>query len=180
MNKELTKISKYLSFILRHQPESIGLELDSQGWGLVSDLIAKTSAFSLDRALLEILVQTNDKQRFAFNAEGTHIRANQGHSIQVDMALPPLEPPEILLHGTAARFLKSIQEQGLIKGKRHHVHLSTSASVARAVGQRYGKPVLLEVQALKMHQEGHLFFKTANGVWLVEAVPPQYLREQID
>lgn len=171
----MEKISKYLSYILRHKPDSIGLSLDDHGWIYVNDLIANTTTFELNHALLDIIVEMNDKQRFAFNEDKTKIRANQGHSIYVDLDLRPHEPPSYLYHGTASRFLESIQKQGLIKGNRHHVHLTESAHVAQAVGQRYGKLVLLQIDTAAMAKDGCIFYKTANNVWLVDAVPREYL-----
>jgi putative RNA 2'-phosphotransferase len=177
MEKELTKVSKYLCFILRHKPQEIGLELDANGWGSVESLIEKTTGYALTRDLLEVVVETNDKQRFALNEDGTKIRANQGHSIDIEMDLPPLEPPQVLLHGTAERFWSSIEIEGLKKGNRHHVHLTESSAVAKSVGGRYGKPVILEVNASGMFKHGYAFFRTANNVWLVEYVPPLYLKK---
>jgi putative RNA 2'-phosphotransferase len=169
--------SKFLSLVLRHQPGLIGLELDEAGWTLVNELLAKCAAagHALSHEALEEIVRTSDKQRFAFSEDGTRIRANQGHSIPVDLGLPPLEPPTVLLHGTTKRFLPSILAQGLAKRARHHVHLSESASTATAVGARRGESVLLKVDAARMHAEGHLFYRSANGVWLTDAVPAQYL-----
>ena len=176
MNKATIEVSKYLSFILRHKPESIGLPLDKNGWADIEQLVAKSQSVKLTRELLEFIVETNDKQRFALNDSRTKIRANQGHSIQVELNLPPETPPPVLYHGTAHRFWPSIQASGLEKGQRHHVHLTESISVARAVGSRYGKPVIIAIDANKMHAEGFEFFKTANQVWLVAAVPGCYLQ----
>ncbi len=117
---------------------------------------------------------TNDKRRFAFSRDGTHIRANQGHSVEVDLKLVAVEPPTRLFHGTAPRFLDSIRSQGLVAGARHHVHLSATRDVAEAVGRRRGEPVVLTVAALDMAHAGHVFFQSANGVWLVAAVPPEF------
>ena len=139
MEKQLTRVSKYLSFVLRHQPEAIGLKLDEQGWVSVEQLIANTTDFVLTEELVKLVVETNDKQRFALDMASNKIRANQGHSIDVDLALEPMAPPDVLLHGTAERFIEAILLQGLTKQKRHHVHLSESESVASAVGKRYGK-----------------------------------------
>lgn len=171
MQKDLTKISKYLSFILRHKPEAIGLALDDSGWASVDDLISRTKDMSLDRSVIALVVETNDKQRFQLDLSGNRIRANQGHSIDVDLKLQPLTPPSILLHGTAERFLSNILKTGLLKQKRHHVHLTESEQVAKAVGSRYGKPILLKVNAGKMHDDGAIFYRSANNVWLVETVP---------
>lgn len=176
MEKDLTKVSKYLSYLLRHKPEAVGVVLDEQGWASVDELIEKTVDFELSVDLLRLVVETNDKQRFCLSDDGTRIRANQGHSIDVDLALQPQEPPEVLLHGTAERFWGSIEDNGLEKRGRHHVHLSVSESVAMSVGQRYGTPVLLEIAAGKMFRDGFEFFRTANNVWLVDHVPVRYLK----
>lgn len=175
MEKELTKVSKYLSFILRHKPEEIGLELDANGWGAVEDLINKTTDVPLTKELLEIVVETNDKQRFVYSEDGMKIRANQGHSINIKLDLPRLRPPEFLFHGTAERFWSSIHNDGLVKGGRHHVHLTESVAVAKSVGARYGKPVLLKISSQRMSDEGVKFYKTPNNVWLVDFVPVNYI-----
>lgn len=173
MSKQLKKVSKYLSFLLRHQPESIGLVLDEQGWASVEDLLNLTD---IDRPLLEEVVFTNDKQRFAFSSDGLKIRANQGHSLEgVELELAALEPPDRLYHGTVERFLESILEQGLRKMDRHHVHLSATIDTAKNVGSRRGKPVVLIVDAQLMAAKGRQFFLSANGVWLVDSVPAEYL-----
>ncbi|BCE03817.1 RNA 2'-phosphotransferase [Marinicellulosiphila megalodicopiae] len=175
MENDIKKVSKYLSYILRHKPEEIGLVLDENGWGLISDLISKTTSFNLTLDLLQIVVETNDKQRFAIDPVTEMIRANQGHSIDVDLALAAIEPPEFLLHGSAEKFASSIIENGLKKQNRHHVHLSQTASVAKSVGGRYGKPVLFTVKAKLMFDDGFKFYKTVNHVWLVSDVPAKYL-----
>ena len=176
-NNNLTKISKYFSYLLRHKPEEIGLTLDSEGWANIEELISKTSKYNLSNELIDIVVETNDKQRFKLSEDKKKIKANQGHSIDVDLNLEAIEPPEFLLHGTAERFIKSILSEGLQKQNRHHVHLSESNAVAAAVGQRYGKLVLLEIDSHKMFEDGFQFYKTANNVWLVEKVPVKYIRE---
>ncbi|KZN52173.1 hypothetical protein N474_23445 [Pseudoalteromonas luteoviolacea CPMOR-2] len=168
---ENKKLSKYLSLILRHQPELINLELDPQGWANISELISKTNKFTLTSELIAGIVQSNDKQRFAISEDGKKIRANQGHSIQVDLGLVPSNPPKSLYHGTATRFLDSIKSKGLLKGDRHHVHLTESAETARTVGSRYGSAVILTIDSELMHQQGAQFYKTKNDVWLVEHVP---------
>lgn len=178
MAQELTKISKYLSFILRHQPVAIGLSLDSNGWASINELIKKTTDFELTHDLLNLVVETNDKQRFVIDLQQNKIRANQGHSIDVDLSLEPLVPPAVLLHGTAERFYQSIKQQGLTKQKRHHVHLSESATIATSVGSRYGKPILLEIDAKRMYEQGYKFYRSANNVWLVETVPSQFIKEK--
>jgi putative RNA 2'-phosphotransferase len=177
MNKNIVKYSKFLSLILRHKPEVIGLSLDENGWADVVQLIdlANQQGTALTIALLEEVVVTNDKKRFAFSTDKSKIRASQGHSIEVDLALVPQQPPEYLFHGTATRFLASIRDRGLIPGSRQHVHLSADKSVAIDVGQRHGKPVVLTVDSSKMNQAGYNFFLSANGVWLTAVVPSEYL-----
>lgn len=178
-NSPLIRQSKFLSLVLRHEPEKVGLTLDPQGWVGVDELLRAFAARGrgLTRDQLETIVSTSDKQRFAFSPDGTRIRANQGHSVEgVDLNLPPAAPPEILFHGTADRFLESIRASGLIKGARHHVHLSAELQTARKVGSRHGRLVVLEVAAGEMHRAGHVFFVSANGVWLADAVPAQFLR----
>lgn len=174
--KQLNKISKFLSFVLRHKPEAIDLTLDSQGWASVAELIEKgSSKITLTNNLIKQIVVTNDKQRFLLSEDGQRIRANQGHSIKVDLNLQPQEPPPLLYHGTATRFLNSIKQEGLKLGQRHHVHLSTDVTAAMAVGQRYGKPVILQVASGEMFQAEHEFFLSENGVWLTEHVPPRFI-----
>jgi len=169
--------SKLLSYVLRHRPDSIGLALDAQGWAAVDDLLARLAAagHAVDRSLLERVVAENDKQRFAFSADRTRIRASQGHSVAVDLALDPAPPPDLLYHGTASRFLKSILATGLRAAGRHHVHLSADADTARRVGARHGFPAVLRVDAARMRADGIVFYRSDNGVWLTEAVQPRYL-----
>ncbi|MEO1436965.1 MAG: RNA 2'-phosphotransferase [Bacteroidota bacterium] len=173
-------ISKFMSLVLRHQPDVIGLELDDQGWANLDELIDKMNqkGKAVDRGLIEHIVATNNKKRFIISDDGTRIRANQGHSINIDLALQAIEPPVILYHGTATRFLDRIFEYGLQKRNRQHVHLSDDLTTAMNVGQRHGKPVILEVQALEMHQKGYPFFRSENGVWLTDHVPENYLATQ--
>lgn len=177
MPDQTVETSKFLSFVLRHQPESIGIQLDDQGWVDVEELLAAAGRHGrqLDRVLLERVVETNDKRRFAFSEDRLKIRANQGHSVEIDLGLVPVEPPDLLYHGTATRFLDSIRAGGLTSGERRHVHLSPDAETAVAVGRRHGKPVVLTVQAGRMHAAGHPFFLSANGVWLTDRVPTEYL-----
>jgi len=172
------QISKKLSLLLRHQPELYHLELDEQGWCDVETLLAafRQKGQPLDRATLEAVVAQNDKQRFAFSPDGTRIRANQGHSIPIQLAYEAMEPPAVLYHGTATRFLSSIYEQGLLKQQRHHVHLSPDVETASKVGVRHGKLALLKIDAAGMFTNGHLFFRSDNGVWLTEQVPPRYIQ----
>ena len=178
MDKTLIKTSKFLSLILRHQPDLIGLALDPQGWVDIDTLLQaahKAGRRELDRALLERVVRENDKQRFAISPDGRRIRASQGHSVPVDLALQPQVPPTHLYHGTVDRFLPAIRQQGLRPGSRHHVHLSPDRETAVKVGQRRGKPIVLTVRAGDMHRDGHTFYRSANGVWLTDHVPANYL-----
>jgi putative RNA 2'-phosphotransferase len=169
--------SKFLSLVLRHEPERVGIRLDESGWVAVDELLEGCrragNRMTLDE--LKEIVRTNNKQRFAFSDDGTRIRANQGHSVEVELGYEPAAPPEVLYHGTAEKHLPGIRREGLIKGARHHVHLSERVETASAVGQRHGRLVLLEVRAGAMHRDGLLFFKTPNGVWLTDGVPAQYL-----
>jgi putative RNA 2'-phosphotransferase len=176
-SKRLVETSKFLSRILRHQPESIGLTLDEQGWANVEDLLycAGQHGLALSRSLLEEVVQTSDKQRFALSPDGQRIRANQGHSLAIDLNLPPVEPPETLYHGTAVQFLDSIRTHGLQNGKRQYVHLSRLESTALQVGQRHGKAIVLRIRAQEMYAQGYRFFCAENGVWLTAAVPTQFI-----
>lgn len=178
-SKQLNKVSKFLSFVLRHKPDAIGLELDPNGWADIDDLIRKANASSepanLDRTLIQEVVDTSDKKRFIISDDGQNVRANQGHSINVDLQLKPVTPPEFLYHGTATRFLDSILKEGLKPQQRQYVHLSTDIETATAVGQRYGKPVTLTIKALLMHEQGLMFYRSENGVWLTESVPHSYI-----
>ncbi len=169
--------SKFLSFILRHQPETIDIQLDEQGWTDIQILIRNARARGKDMTLeaIQETVRTSDKQRSAISEDGLRIRANQGHSVKVDLALPLTTPPDILFHGTASRFMHSIMKEGLRPGSRHHVHLSATIQTATTVGARHGMPVVLRVLAREMHEAGHQFFLSANGVWLCDKVPPRYL-----
>ncbi|RYY11567.1 MAG: RNA 2'-phosphotransferase [Cytophagaceae bacterium] len=177
--KAATRLSKFLSQHLRHQPQAIGLTLQEGGWANVPDLLVACAAHGhpLTRDELEAIVEDNDKQRFAFDEAGQRIRAQQGHSVAVDLQLAPAEPPAVLYHGTVPAALPAIRAAGLQKMKRHHVHLSPDEATARRVGQRRGQPTLLAVDAAALHAAGGVFFKSGNGVWLVDTVPPQYLRE---
>lgn len=173
----LTKTSKYLSLLLRHKPEAAGLTLDQHGWVDVNKLIAgvrKTRPF--DREMLEKIVRTDAKGRYAFNEDKTRIRATQGHSIPVDVELPLVSPPELLLHGTGERNVPSIDREGLHPGSRLYVHLSGDVETAKKVGQRHGKPYIYTVLSGKMAEDGYLFYRSVNGVWLTKKVPPEYLR----
>jgi putative RNA 2'-phosphotransferase len=174
MEKYLTKISKFLSFVLRHKPDAIGLTLDPEGWADIDELIAKAD-ISIDHDLLNQVVAQNDKKRFAMSPDGQSIRANQGHSLQVDLGLMPTEPPAQLFHGTADRFLNTILAQGLSPQNRQYVHLSADAETATNVGQRHGRPVILTLPAHDMHVAGHPFYIAQNGVWLTDHVPAENL-----
>ncbi|MFJ4523846.1 RNA 2'-phosphotransferase [Streptomyces sp. NPDC088810] len=174
--RRTVKVSKYLSRHLRHQPERIGLTPDASGWVEIDALIAAAAAhgFRFTREELDHVVATNDKRRFAI--EGGRIRASQGHSIEVDLGLPPATPPPYLYHGTVAAHLAAIRAEGLRPMTRHAVHLSADRETATRVGARRGRPVVLAVDAGAMHRDGHVFHVSANGVWLTAAVPPRYLR----
>lgn len=176
--KENTRISKFLSLVLRHQPQLINITLDQNGWADVSHLLTgmKKKGFAIRFEELEQVVTTNNKKRFAFNAAKTKIRASQGHSIEVDLDYAAKQPPAALYHGSAAKNTEAILQEGLDKRSRQHVHLSSTTETARQVGQRHGKPVVFEVAALKMHEDGYVFFISENNVWLTTAVPAHYLK----
>ncbi len=171
------QISKFLSLILRHSPETINLQLDENGWADMATLLSKAAqaGHSFSFSMLEEVVATNDKQRFAFNSDKTKIRASQGHSIQVNLMLEPVEPPAFLYHGTVARFLQNIKTTGLQKMSRQHVHLSEQRSTAEKVGSRRGQPVILNIRSGDMHRDGFVFHLSENGVWLTDHVPVQYI-----
>lgn len=176
-DKELVRLSKFISLVLRHQPEAIDLSLDENGWASVDDMLTKmqNKGFAVDHNILQQVVATNNKQRFAFNGDGTRIRANQGHSINVDVQLQEAIPPRILYHGTAEKNIPAIQQHGLLKQSRQHVHLSADKETAIKVGQRHGKPVIFHVLTKEMREDGFHFYLSANGVWLTDHVPPNYL-----
>ena len=174
--QNLTKTSKFISLILRHKPEAIGITLDEHGWANVDDLIEGVSKTQpLDMAMLEQIVAEDEKQRYSFNEDKTLIRANQGHSIPVDVELEEKQPPKILYHGTGEKFVSSINEQGLIPKSRLYVHLSPDEATALKVGQRHGKPVIYKVRSGDMYKDGFKFFCSVNGVWLTKEVPVKYL-----
>lgn len=177
-NSRLVKVSKYLSRHLRHQPERIGITLSSGGWVSVNELLAacQKHRFSINREELDLVVELNDKQRFSFDSTGTLIRANQGHTVEVDLQLKPVVPPHILYHGTGHKAVDSILQTGLCKISRHHVHLSADIPTATTVGARHGKPVIFAIDAVAMHSSGYEFYCSDNGVWLVDNVPPEYLQ----
>lgn len=177
MDQRLVRLSKFMSLVLRHDPGAIGITLDPQGWVEVDDLLAAAgrAGTALDRETLLRIVAESDKQRFALSEDGRRIRANQGHSVEVDLALAPLDPPALLYHGTATRFLEGIRRDGLLKQSRQHVHLSADEATAVKVGQRHGRPAVLRVRAGDMAAAGHQFFRSDNGVWLTDHVPPEFL-----
>ncbi|RVU01431.1 RNA 2'-phosphotransferase [Mucilaginibacter limnophilus] len=176
-DKEAKVKSKFLSFVLRHHPEFIGLELDANGWAVTAQLIEKVNAngHSLDAAVLDYIVNTNSKKRFAYNNDKTMIRANQGHSVDIDLGLFAAVPPEYLYHGTGSNAVDSILATGLEKRERQHVHLGSDIQIAIAVGGRHGKPKVFKVAAGQMHVDGYAFYLSENGVWLIDNVPATYL-----
>lgn len=175
---DLQKISKFISLILRHRPEVIGIALDEHGWANVDELISgiaeKHSWFS--KEILEEIVRTDNKQRYSFNEDKTLIRANQGHSINVDVELEEKKPPECLYHGTGEKYISSIMEQGLVSKSRLYVHLSPDIKTAKNVGHRHGKEVVLQVDTGRMFRDGYKFYLSANGIWLTKEVPVNYLQ----
>jgi len=177
MTHDLVRASKFLSLVLRHAPERIGLTLDCAGWADMAELVerARAAGMPLTREAVLEIVATSDKQRFAVDASGLRIRANQGHSIDIDLGLSPLEPPEVLFHGTARRNLPLIRAGGLRPGRRRHVHLSADRDTAMKVGLRHGKAVVLEVRSGRLWASGERFYRAANGVWLTPAVPPEFI-----
>ncbi|AXT59570.1 RNA 2'-phosphotransferase [Aquimarina sp. AD10] len=169
--------SKFLSLILRHNPAKIGLQLDDNGWADVTELLSKSKNHSpnLDIDLLKEIVQNNDKKRFAFNDDQSKIRANQGHSLDINLGYIPKQPPEFLYHGTVSKFIDAIKEKGILKMSRHHVHLSQDRETAIKVGSRRGKPIVLTLRSGAMHTNGVEFFQSDNGVWLTDHVLPEYI-----
>ncbi len=174
----LTDTSRFVALILRHKPQVIGISLDEHGWARVDELIngiAKTRPFNI--AMLEEIVSTDNKQRYSFNVDKTLIRANQGHSIPVDVELEEKIPPKMLWHGTGEKYVESIDENGLLPKTRLYVHLSGDYDTAVKVGSRHGKPVVYEVDTEKMQKDGFVFYQSVNGVWLTKRVPPEYLKK---
>lgn len=171
------KISRYLSYILRHKPEVIGITLDAHGWVYVDELIIgmSKSPYPISKEYLKEIVATDDKQRYSFDESGTKIRANQGHSINVDLELEAVEPPEYLWHGTGMKYLDSIRSVGIIPKSRMYVHISASKNVARSVGERHGEAVILRVRSGEMYRNGYDFYLSSNGVWLTKNVPAEYI-----
>jgi putative RNA 2'-phosphotransferase len=177
MSNNLTRLSKLLSYVLRHNPAHLNLQLDEQGWVSVNELLHQLNNHNepVTFELLKEIVDTNSKKRFSFNEDFTRIRANQGHSLEIDLNYMPQQPPDLLYHGTAAKNLEAILQQGLNKISRHHVHLSADTSSALQVGSRHGKPIVLIIRAMEMHQQGHVFYCSQNGVWLTDHVPPSFI-----
>lgn len=178
MAADLSQASKYLSFLLRHKPEAIGLTLDAHGWAAVKELVDRTRSkeVAFTAELISRIVNECPKQRFELDAAHGLVRCRQGHSFEVQLELDPVQPPEKLFHGTASRFMPSILSEGLTRQARHHVHLTPDRSIAAAVGARYGSLVILEIASGGMFRDGYRFFQTTNGVWLTDQVPPGYLR----
>jgi len=175
--KEVVRISKFLSLVLRHKPDVLAVALDKNGWTEVNVLLQRLNETGHNLTLEELqhVVETNNKKHFAFDETGTKIRASQGHSVNVDLGYPPVSPPDVLYHGTSEHGLPMILENGLDKRQRRHVHLYADATSAKRVGQRHGKPGVLKIDAKRMHDDGLLFYVSANGVWLTDRVPPKYI-----
>ena len=181
MTPELISTSRFISLVLRHRPQMIGLALDEAGWADVDELIAKSAARGrgITRQMIATIMREGDKQRFALSEDGKRIRANHGHSINIDLGLAPTQPPAVLYHGTAATFLASIRQHGLVAKQRQYVHLSADKETALLVGARHGEQVVLEVNAARMWLAGILFYTSASGIWLVEGVAAEYLKIQL-
>ena len=177
MEKKHIRISRFLSYVLRHRPDAVNLALDANGWVDIDALLAASAAHGrmFGRADLDLVVAQDEKRRYAISEDGRRIRASQGHSVPIDLGYEPCVPPEVLYHGTAVRFLEVIRREGLRHGARHHVHLSADEETARSVGARHGVPIVLRVQAGEMSRAGLVFFVSANGVWLTEAVGVGYI-----
>jgi putative RNA 2'-phosphotransferase len=176
-DKQKKNISKFLSLILRHSPETIDLHLDENGWAGVEELISKSARHQtpFTKEELEEVVADNDKQRFSFNEDHSKIRANQGHSVNIQLDLAPQQPPDLLYHGTVQKFLPNIEQEGLLKMNRQHVHLSEDKATAEKVGSRRGIPVILNIRSGQMHQDGIAFYLSENRVWLTDHVPVKYI-----
>ena len=175
----LVEVSKFMSLILRHKPETIGITLDEHGWADVEELIIGISKkYPFNMKILEEIVRTDDKQRYSFNEDKTLIRANQGHSIPVDVELEFVKPPEFLWHGTGEKYVESIEREGLIPKSRLYVHLSADKETAITVGKRHGKPVIYRVHSAEMVKHGHVFYRSRNGVWLTKTVPVKFLEKE--
>ena len=176
---DLQKVGRFISLILRHKPETIGITLDEHGWANVDELISGIAKkyLGFSKEILEEIVRTDNKQRYSFNADKTKIRANQGHSINVDVELEEKEPPEYLYHGTGKKYFSSIMEQGLLPKSRLYVHLSADVETAKVVGHRHGSEVVFRVDTGRMFRDGYKFYLSVNGVWLTKEVPVRYLQE---
>ena len=181
MKKQLIQKSKFISLVLRHKPEAADLQLDVHGWADISSLLqgAIRNGIDISREELQEIVDTNEKRRFVICGETDRIRANQGHSLEIDLQLKPATPPPVLYHGTTIRFENAIFAQGLKKMKRHHVHLSSNLETARMVGARHGELLVLEIYTAPMLHDGHSFYCSENGVWLTDSIPPQYIKKYI-
>jgi len=179
-NKQLISTSKFLSLVLRHKPETIGIQLDDNGWTDVKILIEKSNShgIAIDLETLKHIVETNSKKRFAFNETLDRIRASQGHSVEIELGYTNQKPPEILYHGTGEKSVQSILNMGIEKGSRQHVHLSGDIETAIKVGQRHGKPFVIEVLSEQMYKDGFEFYLSDNGVWLTDNVPTKYLKQK--
>jgi putative RNA 2'-phosphotransferase len=175
--REITERSKFLSFVLRHRPDAIGLTLDAAGWAPIAELLDKCRMHGkpMTREELDVVVATNPKRRFAVSDDGLFIRASQGHSVEVELGYSPSVPPAVLFHGTVADVVPLIRAEGLKRMSRHHVHLSADRATAAVVGGRRGAPVVLEIASGEMHAAGHVFFVSENQVWLTERVPPEFI-----
>ena len=178
LKDNLTSTSRYLSLILRHKPEAAGITVDEHGWANVNELIAGVRrSRPFDMEMLEEIVRTDEKQRYSFSGDKSLIRANQGHSIPVDVELPVAAPPEFLYHGTGEKYVSSIDAQGLLPRSRLYVHLSPDVDTAKTVGSRHGRPVVYTVLSGKMAEDGMTFYRSVNGVWLTKSVPARYLKK---
>lgn len=179
---DMIKTGRYISYLLRHHPEDAGLILDEHGWADVNELISAVGRTykGFTRTVLDEIVATNNKKRFSYSEDGMRIRANQGHTIAVDVELSEAQPPEILWHGTGEKYVESINRTGLIPKSRLHVHLSKDTETAMQVGSRHGKPVVYKVLAGKMAQDGYKFYLSVNGVWLTDKVPVEYLVQNVE
>lgn len=179
-SKKDVELGRFLSLVLRHNPAAAGIQLDAHGWAPVDALLAgcRRAGKPIDRETLERIVRENDKQRYRFNGDHTQIRANQGHSVPVDVELRQQEPPPVLYHGTAARFLPSLREQGITPQSRLYVHLSADLPTALRVGARHGAPAALPIDAQAMARDGHRFYRSENGVWLCKQIPWQYVQQE--
>ncbi len=178
MSEDLTSLSRFISLILRHKPDTVGLSLDRQGYVSIDALIEainSKSNFFIDVSMLDFIVRTDNKKRYSYSSDGTMIRANQGHSVNVDLGLKECTPPRVLYHGTGKKYLESILREGLKSKSRIHVHLSSDKDTAVDVGKRHGKPVVLKVEAGLMYSKGYKFYLSENGVWLCDSVPVEYI-----